>query len=593
MVKEDGSVEMVKGHGKGEQYRDKANDVISGYHRYQGSPATGDEAFANQGSWAMSGTAVLHLGGALAPALVNMTAIITHSTNYLATFNSKTGYGGGHGYNAAFVALQKAGSDLSLFRDGFTDMTGTAKNIRKIVTKLENMPAGSREHGLLLDEAQMLHDLTMEGALTPNLFNALSDVARSGHADSLVSKGVDKWMMLFAKSEQYNRRVTALASYRLDKARVQEANNSETLSAADKKNLHDRAADAVNFSQGNYDSFNRPAWAQGNVFKYLWMYKQFQVITVQLMRNVSHSDRNKMIVMFILLSGLKGIPFMEDIWDFIDTLMQKFGIKWAGVEAEMTMLLKDSPISSAIVARGAIDHWFGFTASSRFGMGDLIPGTGMFKAGADFGREAESIFGPVYGAWKGTALSAATAAQYVAEVAGLKDDVTSLSDVLKTGGGASALKNYAKGITYMMDGTITNNRGQVVARDAGVWDVITQLVGFYPAAATDQYAVVRMTNDARDYAQAIKSAYVDASLKADSSKERRDIAQMVRDWNKDAKGTPFYIKNFGGAVSKARKASKMNTVGRNLKTVPTAMKKFGKGLAQSRGLDTKGIPMED
>ena len=65
------------------------------------------------------------------------------------------------------------------------------------------------------------------------------------------------------------------------------------------------------------------------------MYKQFQVITVQLMRNVSHSDRNKMIVMFILLSGLKGIPFMEDIWDFIDTLMQKFGIKWAGVEAEL------------------------------------------------------------------------------------------------------------------------------------------------------------------------------------------------------------------------------------------------------------------
>jgi len=286
------------------------------------------------------------------------------------------------------------------------------------------------------------------------------------------------------------------------------------------------------------------------------------------------------------------VTFMDDIWDLFDTLMQKFGLKWAGVEAEMTMLLKDTPISSALVARGVLDHSFGFTGSTRFSMGDLIPGTGMLKAGADLGRETESIFGPVYGAWKGALVSGATLAQYVAESVGLKDDVTSLSDVLKTGAGFSALKNYARGITMMMDGTITNNRGQIVAKDAGILDALTQLVGFYPAAATDQYAVIRMTNDARNYAQAIKSAYVDAAIKADSAKERNAINQMVREWNKDSKGTPFYIKNFPGAVSTARKAARMNSVGRNLKSVPTAMKKFGKGLAESRGLDAKGIPLE-
>jgi hypothetical protein len=271
--------------------------------------------------------------------------------------------------------------------------------------------------------------------------------------------------------------------------------------------------------------------------------------------------------------------------------MQKFGIKWAGVEAEMTILLKDSPISSALVARGGIDHYFGFTGSTRFSMGDLIPGTGLLKAGSDLGRETESIFGPVWGAWKGGILSAATVAQYAAETIGLKDDVTSLSDVLKTGLGFSALKNYARGVTIMMDGAVTNDRGQVVAKNAGVYDAVTQMLGFYPAAATDQYAVIRMTNDARDYAQAIKSSYVHASLKAKSSKERSAIARAVREWNKDSRGGPFFIKNFAGAVSKARKSARMNAVGRNLKTVPTAMKRFGADLASSRGLDTKGIPL--
>jgi hypothetical protein len=592
MMARDGSVKMVEGHGKGRQYKDKAKAIIEGYHKNQGTPVTGDEAFAEQGSWAMSGTALFHLGGSLAPALVNMTALITHSVNYLATMNSKTGYGGGHGYNSAFIAITQAGRDVSLFKDGLgVDMTGSAKNIQKIIDN----GTYKTKYNLTLDEAEMLRDLTAEGATTPNLFNSLSDVAKSGHADSAVTKVAEKWMVMFAKSEQYNRRVTALASYRLDKQRIIEAsgNPKYELTKADRLTLHDRATDAVNYSQGNYDSFNRPSWAQGNVFKYLWMYKQFQVITVQLMRNMSHSDRLKMVGMLILLSGLKGVPFMDDAWDLIDTIMQKFGLKWAGLEAEMTMLLKDTPISSALVARGLIDHSFGFTGSTRFSMGDLVPGTGLLKAGVDLGRETESIFGPVYGAWKGALISGATLAQYVAESVGLKDDVTSLSDVLKTGAGFSALKNYARGITIMMDGTITNNRGQVVAKDAGVWDAVAQLVGFYPAAATDQYAVVRMTNDAREYAQAIKSAYVDASLKAGSARERNEISKMVREWNKDSRGTPFYIKNFSGAVSKARKSAKLNTAGRNLKTVPTAMKKFGKGLMESRGLDAKGIPFDN
>ena len=598
MYTEDGSFKLVNGHSKGEQYRAKANTVIAGYNKQQGTPATGEEMLGEQGSWAMSGTAALQLGGSLAPAIVNMMSLVTHAAPYLATFNPKTGYGGGHGLQAAYMALQKAGSDLSLIKiltqDRGKDVTGNAKALNDIAARLRKKPAGTREHGLLLDEAEMLAELTAEGVLTPNMFNQLSDVARTGKAGSKIGKVVDVWMLPFSKTEQYNRRVTALASYRLDKARMQEAGNKKTLTSGQKEELHNRATQAVNYSQGNYDSFNRPAWAQGSVFKYLWMYKQFQVITVQLMRNMALKERLAMVGLLVLMSGLKGIPFADDLADLVDTLMQKFGLKWTGLEAELSLALDAGGISSAFVTRGALDYWFGFTASTRLGMGDLIPGTGYFKAGSDHERELQSIFGPVYGAWfgsSGVVSSASTSLQYIAEVVGLKDDVTSLGDVLRTGGGSSALKNYAKGFTLLIDGSVTNARGQMVAKDAGVFAAITQLMGFYPAAATDQYAVIRMTNDARDYAQAIKTGYIDAWIKADSAQERSAVRAMVNDWNKGASGTIFHIRNFVLSANKAKKSAQLTSSERNLKTVPTAGKQFGKDLMKARGLSATGIPL--
>jgi hypothetical protein len=592
IYKQDGNSVVVKGKGQGASYFKRATDIVNGYNRTQGAPATGEEQFEQYGSFAMSGTAVMHLGGAIAPALVNMVSLVTHTTTYLSTFNPKTGYGGGHGMMAATNAVRKAGSDLSLIKAlrKMNDPSGSAKSLQKLIDD-----GTYKDHNLTLDEVEMLRDLTAEGVLTPNMYNQLSDVARHGREDAVLTRLADAWMTPFAKTEQYNRRVTALASYRLDKQRMLDASGKKTLSAKEKQALHDRATDAVNYSQGNYDSFNRPSWAQGSVFKYMWMYKQFQVITVELMRNLGHKEMYIMLGMLVIASGLKGVPFGDDLMDLVDTLLQKFGLKWAGLEAEMSLALEAAGVPSALVFRGALDYYLGVTMSTRLGMGDLVPGTGMFKAGAEMDRELEAIIGPVYGAWfgsSGAVNSMTTALQYVAEVVGVKDDVTSLSDVLRTGGGFSAVKNYAKGFITLMDGSITNERGQVVAKDAGLKDVISQLIGFYPGSATDQYAVIRMTNDARNYAQAIKSAWVDAYLKADSASERASIRKDVREWNRDSKGTMFYIKDFSGATSRAKRAATLTASGRNLQTVPKSMQGFGKDLMTARGFSPKGIPLE-
>jgi hypothetical protein len=588
VMKQDGTKEIVEGQGEGNRYRSDADKIISGYHKIQGDPAaSGDEILSEYAGFLMSGTAVMQLGGALAPAIVNMVSLETHTIPFLATL-SKTGYGGGFGLSNSFMAVHRAGSDLSLIKGiiSGTDQFGSHKGLEKILKD-----GTWSEYGLEKHEVEMLSKLTLEGVTTPNMWSALSGLATSGSTKSVTGKAASTWMIAFAKTEQFNRRVTALAAYRLQRQRLLASKGvrNTSVSTTEEASLRNFATEAVNFSQGNYDSFNRPAMAQGNIMQYVWMYKQFQVITVQLFRHLGHKERLAMLGMLIIMSGLKGIPFADDLADLIDTLMQMFDLKVAGVEAELVMVLNDLGIPSNLVMRGIVDYYFGATASTRLGMGDLIPGTGMFKAGTDMAREYESAFGPVYGAWTGVMGSAGTLGAYLLESVGIKDDTTSLTDVLKKGAGLSALKNYAKGISYMADGAIINDRGQVVSRNVSTMDALFQMIGFYPAAATYQYDVIRMSNQVSDYVkEGIKAAYKEAYIKADSNAERRAILKDVTEWNSAARGTPFYLRNFSQSVRKAVRSAKLDAVGRNLKTLPKTAQPFGREMIKSFGLDTAG-----
>ena len=127
--------------------------------------------------------------------------------------------------------------------------------------------------------------------------------------------------------------------------------------------------------------YNRPEMARGNLAQYIFMYKQFVIVSVQLMKGMSPKGRLAMLGMLFILSGMKGLPFADDLMDLIDTLAQKFGIKMKSVEEETARLVDAFiPGASPIVMRGVIDPVLGATVSTRLGFGDLIPLTGVFKA---------------------------------------------------------------------------------------------------------------------------------------------------------------------------------------------------------------------
>lgn len=583
IVHPDGTSETVNGEGLGGTYLSDGTSLVNYYNREDNiSDATGEEKFGKQAGFIMSATAVLQLGLNVATSLVNMLSIATHAGLYLSTFNPSTGYGGGHGLGASYAALHKAMGNVSLFKGEFH----TAANIQKLID------GGQKEldkHGLTLDEAEYLHALTEKGVLTPNLSNALIGTSRTGGHRLERAKIAEAAMFMFSRTEQYNRRVTALASYRLERDRMIESGvaKDKILNPDSKagKELYARGIKAVNTSQGNYANFNRPAWARGNIIQYMFMYKQFLVITIQLMKNLAPKERVLFLGFLLLMSGVKGIPFADDLADIIDTLAQKFGIPWDGIEANMSQVADAIiPGASPIVMRGLFDYLFNVTASTRVGFGDLIPGTGAFKAGADFGRELKSIIGPVASSIEGVAETSALIAKYTAESIGIREDVTTLSDIGRAGFGSSGIRGMTEALVFASDGTITNKRGQIVSHDVGPWDVISRMMGFYPVEATLHNDVVRMSKGVRDHVAIMKEGYITAYRKADKE-GRKEIKRAVKDWNRDTKGTPMYIRDFGNAAAKAVREAKRTTSGRFIKSAPKSVKPFAKELTEAYGLE--------
>jgi hypothetical protein len=527
------------------------------------------------GSSLKMGTVLFQLGGSFATAAINLVSLPTHAWSYLAHYNPARAFGGGYGGGNAASALWRAASDLK------SPKLGDAAGLEKIIKD-----GTYAQYGLTLEEAEFLFDATEKGVLQASQFNALVGTARGKVFNNKAQAAIQGWMSMFTYTEQFNRRVTALATYRLQKERMLGQGVQDQ--AQIRYESAEAARIAVNRSQGEYAMFNRPEMARGNVLQYIFMYKQFLIVTVQLLRGLPPAGQLKMLGMLFLMSGLKGLPFADDIADLLDTLMQMLGFKTASVEkAAIDMLEELAPGVSPYIMRGVLDRMTGATMSTRLGMGDLIPATGAFRAGADPLREVTDFAGPMVSALTGAAGTAAALTKYGAEAIGVRDDTSSLTEIMRNSPVAT-LRAVTDAMMYMKDGTITNNRGQVVSRDANAMSVITRAMGFYPAIATAQNDVVRLSKYTSEYALDIKASYVSAYVKAkldNDTARMRDITEAVRDWNTSAKGTGLEISSFVSSANRAAREAERPTVARYLKSAPKQMRPETIQLLRAAGLE--------
>ncbi|MDP6583375.1 MAG: PLxRFG domain-containing protein, partial [Anaerolineales bacterium] len=387
-------------------------------------------------------TVLGQLGGNIATALVNLTSIPMHTVPYLAYHNSVRGVGGGFGLGRATAEITMAGNNLKNAKFGTeVFLEDMVKNWPK--TKKDSWV---NNYGITRDEAEFLLQETRLGILSPAQFNALAGSARGGIEKAKTIKAIQVWMYPFTYTEQLNRRTTALATYRLYRARF------EAAGITDPNQLRDRASEeankAVDETQGNYDMYNRPQIARGNIFQYPFMYKQFVLTSVQLLAAMPWQGKVTYLGLMFLAAGLKGFPFADDLFDLIDTIAQMLGLRMGSIEMEAHKILDNiAPGASPFIMNGVLDRFSGATVSTRLGHGDLVPLTGAFRAGANFQREAVNLFGPVYAMFTGLAGMGKSTLRYGGEALGFKPDTTRINDILRESP-IAALRAMSDGYAY-------------------------------------------------------------------------------------------------------------------------------------------------
>ena len=305
------------------------------------------------------------------------------------------------------------------------------------------------------------------------------------------------------------------------------------------------------------------------ISQYIYMYKQFTVIATQLVRILPPGGRVYYLGALMAVAGLKGLPFADDLADLVDTLAQFFGLKVPPVEVAVGKFVEDTTDAigldgtfwAQVALRGGLDQFGGGgTYSSRLALGDLLPGTGIFLAGASTPQELKNIAGPIFSAMAGTVTTAIDLAK-----APFKADTTNELMRIAQASPIAGLRNIMDTAVYYNTGAVLNSRGYTVTKDIGVGTLVTRLLGFYPVAATRSNDAVRMTKRLVDYTKQISSGYRDQYVRA----AMRAIEQDVRDHNRvHRRGSPFFKDDIKGKVRRAVKSAKEGAGARFLKTTP-------------------------
>lgn len=390
------------------------------------------------------------------------------------------------------------------------------------------------------DLGNALHHAEADGIVSPQEIHQLmaqargagtltsGDGTRLGNARAAASNTWERtkvlWGQPFALAEQFNRRSTFIAAYRLAK----------------EQKLGDPAAfarKAVLETQFLYSKANKPRWARGAVGGTLMTFKTYSISYLELLNRTWNAGapgspqraagRRAVawsMAMLMLMGGGGGLPFVEDLEDLIDGIGQLMGYnisskQWRKkaiqdvVGKELGEFL-DNGLSG--LPGAPID------VSGRLGMGNLIPGTGLFLTKPSRERDLLEVAGP--------------AGDLVARGFGAARKVLT-GDV---GGAAlevapTAVRNAAKGVDMATSGIYKDTKGYKVI-DTTLDEALAKAIGFQPrSVAQVQESNSFMQRSKSFYTQTsaeIKAQWADALFNQDEAALER-VRARLESWNKN------------------------------------------------------------
>lgn len=289
-----------------------------------------------------------YLGGSIAAAMINLTQVPVVTAPYLGQF------------------------------------TSYANSVKQLVAAAKPAMQNPQDVTGALGEA--LKKAEADGVTAPQDVHQLMAMASNNVFAGAKSVGfaLQAWGKFFSIAEQFNRRTTFIAAYR-----IAEGNGLKGQAA------FDFAEKAVKDTQFIYNKGNRPNWARGAVGATVFTFKQFNIMYLELLKRLPWKQRAIMLGTLVLFAGAGGLPFEEDIEDLIDTLGQ-----WLGFATNAKRTIRNTVKGVAgedignVVLKG-VSGALPFDISGRMGMPNLIPGTAILKPSqVDKKREVIEAGGP-------------------------------------------------------------------------------------------------------------------------------------------------------------------------------------------------------
>ena len=362
------------------------------------------------------------MGGSVASALVNLTQPVMQTAPYL----------------SQFAGGKTAGIMLSSARMAASGRIDNAE--------LRDAAKRAAEDGIT--EPHEIHQL-------------MADAGGSALGNNLRSRAAVKaWGSFFSLAEAYNRRVTFLAAYQVGQAQKH-------------PDPFEFARIAVIETQGLYGKVNRPNWARGAVGATLFTFKQFSIAYIEFLRRLPPKQKLLALGILVLAAGLQGLPFAEDVEDIIDTIGQSLGYNTNSKKALRKFLVDNlgeqlgTIVDSGIFTQTTVD------VQGRLGMGNLIPGTAIFKPSeTNKAQTMSEVVGPLGGVLM--------AAQKALGAVQRGDYAGGVKEMLPVVG-----KNFLKGADMLTSGIYKDTRGYKVA-DVTAAESFMKMLGLQPGTIAEK-----------------------------------------------------------------------------------------------------------
>lgn len=448
-------------------------------------------------------------------------------------------------------------SDLTAKYGMVKGLAEFARAARDVVRVVWNRDA------LLPHEHTAMDTARKEGILDQSYAYHLAAIANAGNLSRMVKdskvgpvgqRTLELGMEPFRWMDLYFRRVGLLADFRSrfedDLRDVKKEGAQNPISAATTR-AYSYAISKVMQLQNDFSQANRPEFMRGKKSVFMIFFSYMQQKMFVMMGGYELGDRRResmetgetpsakkwlygttarMWMIYLLIGGLQGLPFAENLLDVLNVLYRK--MFKADIRQDMRHFVKELGWNANLVMHGLSHDVGGFDLSPSVGLGRVIPGTDVLTSEGSwndrFSQGATEVAGPLGGAIKNVGKF-------------LTSDDPLLQRMAKFGLGT--MKNVSQAYDWAENGARYPS-GALIARDENgkprdlaTGEIMGKALGMTPEAVSQAQEEHYAVKDMEQFWMESRKTLLNQMWAARLSKDREAIAdtrKAIQEYNANA-----------------------------------------------------------